>query len=258
MISIARAKILEIRLGALTLLLLVQIGQHLYAQSVNTVKLLDFKYGVQIPASDMRDRFGGSNSIGLGLEIASLKAKTFAGISGHYFFGNTVKEDVLTQLRSEDGNIIGIDQQLGDVHLKERGYYAGVHVGKIFKTTRHEHTLTGVRTQIGFGFLQHKIRVQDNFKTIVPLEKKYLPGYDRLTNGAAVQLGIGYQYDDPINNWHVKIMGDVVAGKTKSRRDFDYATGGPLTDERTDIMVGLQLSYIVTISRSSKEEFIYY
>ena len=53
-------------------------------------------------------------------------------------------------------------------------------------------------------------------------------------------------------------MGDMVAGKTKSRRDFDYATGGPLTDDRTDVMFGLQLSYIVTISRNNKEEFIYY
>ena len=182
MISIVRAKILEIRLGALLLLLVALSGQGVTAQSVNAVKLLDFKYGIQVPAGDMLDRFGVSNSVGLGLEIASLKAKTFAGISGHYFFGNTVKEDVLTQLRSEDGNIIGIDQQLGDVHLKERGYYAGAHVGKIFKTTKHNHTLTGIRTQIGLGLLQHKIRVQDNFKTIGPLEKKYLPGYDRLTN----------------------------------------------------------------------------
>ena len=258
MISIVRAKIRELSLSLRMVLLALGLSQSVVAQPISSVKLLDFKYGLQVPAGDLEKRFGGSNSLGIGLEVASLKSKIFTGISGHYFFGNTVKEDVLTNIRAEDGNIIGIDQQLGDVHLKMRGFYTGAHIGKVFSTGKHEFTLTGIRAQVGVGLLQHKIRVQDNFKTIVPLNKKYLPGYDRLTNGAALQLGLGYQYDDPINNWHVKIMSEMVMAQTKSRRDFDYATGGPLTGNRTDIMFGLQLSYIVTISRKSEEEFIYY
>jgi hypothetical protein len=258
MISIVRAKIQEIRVGVGALLLLAAAVAPVRAQTVNNVMFLDFNYGVEFPAADFAERFGNSNSIGIGLERASIKQKVFAGIDGRYFFGNTVKEDVLTNLRSGDGNIIGIDQQLGDVHLKQRGFYVGGHIGKIFSTGKHDFTLTGIRTQVGLGLLQHKIRVQDNFKTIAALNKKYLPGYDRLTNGAALQIGLGYQYDHPVNNWHIRIMGDMIAAKTKSRRDFDYATGGPMDDNRTDIMFGLNLSYIVTISRSNKEEFIYY
>jgi hypothetical protein len=258
MISIVRAKIRELSLRLLGVMLILTAGQSIVAQPISSVKLLDFKYGLQLPAADLRERFGGSNSLGLGLEITSNKNKLFAGIGGHYFFGNTVKEDVLVNLRAGDGNIIGLDQQLGSVHLKMRGFYAGGHIGKVFSTGKHEFTLTGIRAQLGFGLLQHKIRVQDNYKTIAPLNKEYLQGYDRLTNGPALQVGLGYQYDDPINNWHIKIMGEMIAAKTKSRRDFDYATGGPLTDNRTDIMYGLNVSYIVTISRKSDEEFIYY
>jgi hypothetical protein len=253
-----RPKILEIRrLYGLILGVAVTLQPGL-SQSVNSLKLLDFKYGFQAPAADLRERFGGHNQLGLGLEWISLESKVFAGLSGFYFFGNNVKEDVIAPLRGFDGNIIGIDGQIGDVNLKERGYYVGLIAGKIIPTTDRKSNLTGIRTHLGLGFLQHKIRVQDNFNTIVPLEKRYLQGYDRLTNGPAIHLGLGFQYDSPINNFHFRIMGELIGARTKSRRDLDYATGGALDMDRTDVMYGLHFAYIVVISRTSAEEHIYY
>jgi hypothetical protein len=222
------------------------------------VKLLDFRYGLHFPAADMNKRFGTSNAIGLGVETGSLKSKLIFGLDGYYFFGNAVKEDVLAPIRSYDGNVIGIDGQIGDINLKERGFYIGLHAGKIFKTTRHDHLMTGIRTQIGMGLLQHKIRVQDNYNSVVALEKKYLSGYDRLSNGPALHVGLGYQYDDPINNFHFKVMGELIGGETRSRRDYDYAAGAYLSGRRTDILFGLHIAYVVMISRASAEEHIYY
>jgi len=194
----------------------------------------------------------------MGIESINQKSRLFYGIEGNFFFGSNVKEDVLTQLRTMDGSIIGINGETGDVGLKERGIYFGVHTGKIFSTTDKNSSLTGIRTQIGFGLLQHKIRVQDNLKSIVPLNKEYRQGYDRLTNGGAIHLAAGYQYDSPYNNFHFKIMGDMMAGLTKSRRDLDYATGVYLDQKRTDILFGINIAYVVMISRTSTAENIYY
>jgi hypothetical protein len=230
----------------------------LSGQAPATAKLLDFRYGFQAPTGDLQHRFGGNNILGLGIESISHKSRQFYGLECGYIFGNTVKEDVLDPLRSYDGNIIGIDGQTGDVNLKERGFYVGLHAGKIFSTTDKKSSLTGIRAQIGIGLLQHKIRIQDNLKNIVPLNKEYLQGYDRLTNGPTIHLGVGYQYDSPYNNFHFKIMGDMMAGQTKSRRDLDYATGTYLNQVRTDILLGINVAYVVMISRTRTEENIYY
>ncbi len=228
------------------------------AQGPKTAKLLDFRYGFQAPTADMKDRFGGNNILGIGLETISQKTRQFYGIEWGFFFGSNVKEDVLAPLRSYDGNIIGINGETGDINLKERGFYLGLHAGKIFSTTDKKSSLTGIRTQIGAGLMQHKIRIQDNLKNIVPLNKKYLQGYDRLSNGPAIHLGLGYEYDSPYNNFHFRIMGDMTAGRTKSRRDLDYATGTYLDQTRTDILYGINIAYVVTISRTRTEENIYY
>ena len=106
--------------------------------------------------------------------------------------------------------------------------------------------------------LQHKIRVQDNAENIVALEKKYLQGYDRLTNGPAIHLGLGYQYQSPTNNFHFHIMGDLYGARQPSRRDLDYATGNILIRKGLNYLVGFSVAYIVSISRAKTPENIYY
>ncbi len=253
------AKILEMRFRALmTTALFAFVFGLVSAQERGTMRYLEFRYGFQIPIADMKDRFGSNSQFGLGIQSVSKKDKIILGLEGMYFFGNTVQEDVVTQLRSYDGSIIGIDGAPGDVNLKERGYYIGFNAGKIFSTGAHPQKLTGIRAIAGGGLLQHKIRVQDNFNTIVPLEKKYQYGYDRLTNGPAIHLGVGYQYQSPIHNLHFHVMGDLYAARTASRRDIDFATGEYLGKKRTDILAGLSIAYIVTISRTEKPDHIYY
>ena len=71
-------------------------------------------------------------------------------------------------------------------------------------------------------------------------------------------MAVGYQYDNPKNNFHFHLMGDLIGARTESRRDFDNATGGYLSDKRTDILAGLRIAYIVAISKSTTSDHIYY
>lgn len=253
------AKILELRFwGGIIMMFLVLMAPELWAQKGSTIRLLEFKYGYHLPLVDMKDRFGSNNDFGISFISIGAEQKWFLGLEGIFLFGSTVKEDVLASLRTYDGGIIGIDARHGDINLKERGFYTGAQAGRIFYTGTKADNLTGIRIQVGGGILQHKIRVQDNFKNIVALEKKYRKGYDRLTNGPAFHLGLGYEYQSPANNLHFHIMADLYGARTASRRDIDHTTGEYLDLKRTDILAGLSLAYIVTISRSRKPDHIYY
>ncbi len=252
-------KILELRVWSCAVLLIILLfATGLKAQKSDAVNVIEFKYGYSFPFADMEERFGANSTLGFSAQSVRLKSKIFFGFEGMFLFGNTVKEDVLANLRTYDGSIIDVNGGPGDVTLKERGFYFGINAGKIFSTTKFENKLTGVRTQIGFGILQHKVRVQDNGKSVVALEKDYLPGYDRLSSGPAFHLGLGYHYQHPSQNFHFSIMGDLYGAQTTSRRDLDFATGEYLDTKRTDLLGGFSIAYIVVISRERKSENIYY
>lgn len=208
--------------------------------------------------ADLKDRFGSNNALGAALEHVNLNNGWFLGAQGAYIFGNNPKEDVLSHLRTFDGSIIGIDGTPGDVNLKQRGYYIGAYTGKIFSNAKSDTKQKGIRTEFGLGYLQHKVRAQDNFNSVVALEPKYLKGYDRLTGGIYGSVAAGYQIHNPLNNVHVQIMGDLIAARTGSLRNFDHATGSEITARRWDILAGIRLAYIVTISRKKAPEDIYY
>jgi len=255
----SRAKILELRLKPLiaSMLILIAIAPA-RSQEINSLNWLEFRYGFHSPSGDMKDRFGANTDFGAGFEMARFKSKIFIGADGAFIFSSNVKEDVVKGLRSFDGSIIGRNGQPANVSLKERGFYLGLNAGKIFSTTSHEKNITGIRAQVGAGLLQHKIRVQDNSRNVIALEREKLKGYDRMSNGPAVHLGLGFQYQNPKNNFHFNIMGDFYAARTQSRRDFDNPTGGYLAEKRTDILAGMTLAYVVVISRTSPPEKIYY
>ena len=252
-------KILELRLKILavcTLVVLFPIA--LKAQDKGVISLLEFRYGFQFPLQDMKERFGANNSIGVGFEVVRLRNLFFAGADGMLLFGSNVKEDVVAGLRGYDGNIIGLNGSIGNVNLKERGFYIGLNAGKIIPTGKHENNVTGVRLQVGGGLLQHKIRVQDNSGSVVALERDKVKGFDRLSNGPAVHIGLGFQYQNPKNNFHFLVMSDLYGALTRSRRDFDFLEGRYLDERRTDILLGIHLAYIVSISRSKNADQIYY
>ena len=259
MIIMRRAKILELPVQVLcTIFLIITTLSPVRSQDKETVRLLEFRYGFHLPAGDFADRFGPSSNLGAQVMTVSYNNNLFAGIDGMFLFGGEVREDVLARLRSFDGVIITNNGAAADVSLKERGYYIGLNAGKVFKTTENANNLTGFRVQIGGGFMQHKIRVQDNFQNVEALAGDYLKGYDRLTNGPAAHIALGYHYQSPRNNLHFALMTDFYGGFTKSRREFDFAELAYLDKARFDVLAGVTLAYIVTISRSTTSSEIYY
>ena len=103
---------------------LLLLAQSIWAQSQkdspdlsrNTGKafLFHFNLGTHLPVGDLSKRFGQDMSIGGGTEIISANNVIY-GLTGHYFFGQNVKEDPIAGFRTPDGDIIGSDQALATI-----------------------------------------------------------------------------------------------------------------------------------------------
>lgn len=202
--------------------------------------LLHLAGGAQWPGGDLAERFGPNGALSLGLEYLTAN-NWIAGAEGQFLFGSTVKDDPLAILRTPEGDIIGNDRNLADVLLRERGLYVGAHVGRLFTFGRDARS--GLRATFGAGWLQHKIRIQDDTRSVTQLTGDYQKGYDRLTGGLALQQFLGWQNlaPDRLANW---IFGfEFSQGFTQSRRDWDFTEMRRLDGRRLDLRFGVRASW---------------
>ncbi len=219
--------------------------------------LVNMHYGIDVPAATLRERFGQSNQTGGGLEIITDKHNLLVGCNINYHFGAVVKEDVLSNIRTIEGNIIGKDRIPAQIFLRERGLFLGGYVGKLF-TTSFKNPRSGIRTTLGGGLLQHRIRLQDDSRTVAQVTGEYLKGYDRLTNGLALQEFIGYQHLSLNRQANFYIGLEMTQGFTKSRRDWDWNTQQKDTRNRLDLLFSLKLNWTLPFYFGENAEQIYY
>ena len=220
--------------------------------------LLNASYGFKLPAADLAQRFGFSMSVGGGLENVSLKTGWIYGVEGFYFFGTDVKEDVLSAYRTTDGNILSDIGNYAGVELRERGYYAGIHAGKIFKLTDNGNKFGGLRCTFGIGFMQHKIRLQDDNNSFAQVHVPYDAGYDRLTNGMAFNQFIGYQLLSRDKKVNFFLGAEITEGITKNRRVYNFDTRQTDTRTRLEMLAGIRVGWSFVLSTHKRAEDIEY
>lgn len=220
-----------------------------------TALALKFNYGFQVPAGDLADRFGSNFVLGLGAEYINKNGLFFGG-EFDFHFGNKVKEDALASLRTVEGDIIGNDRSISAVFPRMRAISAGIFVGKIFSFGKLKNT--GLKVSFGAGFIEHKIRFQDDNNNAIQLFGEYVKGYDRLANGFSLKQFLGYQYMS--DDQRINIYGgfDFTEAFTKGRRDWNYDQFGPNKSSRTDVLIGFRVGLILPFFFGSDPSTIYY
>lgn len=215
--------------------------------------LTHFSVGLQLPAGDMADRFGANGNFGGGAEWIS-RNNFILGLEGHYIFGSKVKEDPLAILRTPEGDIIGGNQLVADVALRERGYYIGGLIGKLFPVGTER---SGIRVSLGAGMLRHWIRLQDNSSSVPQITGDYAKGYDRLTGGLMLQQFVGWQHlsTNRRSNWMIGL--EFGQGFTESLRSWDFTAMRKLDEKRTDLRFGLRLTWTLPFYMSGAENIYY-
>lgn len=240
-----------------TLILIVVATTWSVAQTDGKALLVNINYSAAFPGGDLGDRFDFHSEVGMGVDFITAKGGLILGITGNIMYGSSVKEDVLANLRTTDGFIIGNDRDPADIQLRERGWYAGGHIGKIFSFT--ENDKSGIRITVGTGLLQHKIRIQDDpSRTVSALLGDYKSGYDRLTNGLAFREFIGYQYLSEDQRLNFRIGVELTQAFTKNRRDFNFDTQMIDDRKRNDLIFALQIGFTLPFYLEATKTEIFY
>ncbi len=229
-----------------------------FGQNKGNAILLTINYGNQFPQKDLQTRFGNNLTVGLNLEYLTDKQNFIFGLQSSLLFGSLVKENVLASLQNENGTIYNNNFSTATVDLRERGSYTGLYVGKLFGLLK-DNNRSGIRIQLGAGLLQHKIRIQlDPNSFVTELTTDGRKGYDRLTNGLALQQFIGYQHHSRNRLINFYAGFELIEGFTQNRRSINVDTGLTDTAERLDLLVGFRLGWTLPFYLSEKADTIFY
>lgn len=227
-------------------------------QNKGTGILFHIGLGAQVPSGDLSARFSNNMNVSGGLDWLTEQKNWIFGIEGYYLFGTEVKENVLQRLQNQDGFIVGSNGELANVQLRERGFYVGGRIGKLF-TLSAKNPRSGIRATLGAGLLQHKIRVQDDpVVAVSQLSGDQKEGYDRLTNGFAFNEFIGYQLLSTNKRVNFTVGFEFTQGFTKNRRDVNYDALKNEQESRLDLLWGIRANWIIPFYSGKGAAEIYY
>lgn len=214
--------------------------------------------GTHLPAVDLASRFGNNLAVGGGVELIQIPKGWIVNADVSYFFGQKVKEDVLKPMRTTEGTILGDIGTYAAVELRQRGISMSINAGKLFPLFDNGNRTGGIRLTIGSGFLQHKIRIQDNTNSAPQVTPPYSAGYDRLTNGWSLTQFIGYQVISRDKTVNFFIGLDFVEGFTRNQRGYNFDTRQTDNQKRKDILYGIKLGWSLPLWTSQKVEELEY
>ena len=220
--------------------------------------LVNFEFGFNTPGGDLSNRFGNNLDAGGGVEYITKKGNLIFGLQSTFYFGNVVKEDVLSEIRNSDGFLIGNNKINANVVLRQRGLYIGGSIGKIFSLNQFN-ARSGIRATLGVGLFQHKIRVQEDPTSFVPIVAgDYKKGWDRLSNGLALRQFIGYQHlsSNGLINFYAGF--EFMQAFTENRREQDFKTMAKLEEKRLDLMYGFKVGWTLPFIVGQSADEIFY
>lgn len=241
----------------LILLLLVGYATLSYSQkndSTIAAPLIGVHFGGDLPFADMGKRYGANLNAGMNVMYKTKKNYLF-GIDGNYMFGKNIKDDVLKQLKNDEGFVVDNAGYPADIRLSERVIAINLHAGKILHLLPANHN-SGIMINVGAGYMQHRVHFFDAQQEVAAIHGDIRNGYDRLSNGICVSQFVGYMFlgDTRLLNFYFGI--ESYQGFTKSVRKINYDTGLPDTKSRIDMLLGLRFGWILPLySRAPKQYF---
>ncbi len=215
-------------------------------------------YSFQLPAADLKERFGLSHSIGGGYTFMA-KNRWLFNIDGNFIFGNHLKDraGVLAGITTADGHIINEEGTFANLALNERGYSFYVRTGRLFPL-KSVNPNSGLFFLVGGGMMQHKIRIDVSQNNTPQLRDDYKKGYDRLCNGPAISEFIGFQHINNNQRWNFFGGIESMQAWTQSRRAYYFAEKTAPSEKRFDMTIGLKIGWLVPVNRKTGREFYYY
>jgi len=232
----------------------------LYGQKTNDKPvdgaILGFGIGIgaNFAAGDLKDRYGNNLNFSINSEYIT---KNNWLINGEFLFlfGDNVKEDVLAPYRTPNGTILGDDNQIADIFLRERGLFLGIGLGKLFPFKEQERS--GLKLLIHAGILQHNIRFTDERNSVGQIRAGRYIGYDRLSRGFSLKETVSYKHLSKDRRLNFEFALDFIQGFTSEVRAYNFDTGLPSIQSRFDMLIGARIIWNLPFYRGG-EDTVYY
>lgn len=243
-------------LSLLFTMALQAVAQLNLRDSIQFAPLLDISYAYQVPGADLAKRFGFNSNLG-GSFMIKTKKNWLIGVDGSFIFGNRIVDDsFLRPFEDPGGGIIGITGLYSNIQLYQRGFTFQAKVGKILPLFQ-ANANSGVMVMFGAGFLQHKIRIEDEFQEVPLLNGSTAKGYDRLTNGFMISQFIGYRLMATNKLFNFWAGFEFMQGFTRNRRGFNYDTGLEDNAQRFDALNGFRIGATLPFYKKVPKEYYF-
>jgi hypothetical protein len=216
-------------------------------------------YSYQFPGGDLAERYGNNSSIGGGFSWKTI-TNWIIGSEFNFLFGNDVKiaDEIMNNLKTEDGAIINMAGNFTSYSVLERGYYISGRLGKLFPVLSPNPN-SGITLIGSIGYLQHKIRIEVVENTAPQLQDDYKKGYDRLAGGFGLSEFLGYTYLSNSRLLNFYLGFEFNQAWTKPKREVNFDTGEPdPVQKRFDVFYGIKVGWIIPLFKRMPEKYYYY
>lgn len=236
-------------------------GLNITAQETNQLPIdgsvIEFGIGLGtgIPMADMKDRYGSHLNFSLGGNYI-LPSNWLFNVEFNYLYGEKIKEDVLAPFRTNIGTILGDDEQIADVFLRERGLFLGGGIGKLFPLSSNSRS--GIKVMVDGGVLQHAIKFHDERNAATQVRAGRHAGFDRLTRGFALKETLAYKHMSSDKRVNFEVAFDATQGFTSEVRAYNFDTGLPTIKSRLDVILGMRIVWHLTFYTGGSDATIYY
>ncbi len=227
--------------------------------SAITIPIFSASFMTQFTGGDMAKRYGTNTNIG-GSFMLKLKSNFIFEFNANYIFGSNLKGDathLFDSIETANGEIINEYGEFAKLRTFERGFFVGARLGKVFPICK-KNPNSGILFMLGGGFLQHKIRIENDGNNVPQILGDYKKGYDKLCYGFSSTEFIGYMFfsKSQLMNFYAGI--ELYQGFTKSGRSYDYALMKKDTQKRLDLLTSIKVGWVIPIYRRVPDEFYYY
>jgi hypothetical protein len=233
----------------------------LTAQSIKDTTLnlhmFSFHASSHLPTGDIASRYGFNMGAGASYWFKTSSNWLFSA-DYTFIFGNKFKEDsILNGLRDHSGYLITNNGEQMFPTISERGFYAGLRVGKLFPVIG-PNSNSGLIFTASAGLLQYKtfFRMEEN--SIPILMGDYVKMLDYLTNGFALNQFIGYLHLDSAEPINFYIGLEFHQAWTQGRRDWLYNLQGPDNQKRRDFLFGIRAGWIFPVGKKTTGTYTYF
>jgi len=208
--------------------------------------------GVTFPIGDWSKRYQFGFPVG-GDILFKLKNNLIFGVSAHYLFGESTREQELLSnifpIFSGDGQLPAMD--VGFRALIVRATFGGV--VRIFPKANRN---SGLLFLAGVGYGEHQTRIATTGGLIPQLGPDYLKGYDRYSNGLFLSQFLGYLHLS--NSRRINFYAGIEWGQflATPRRGWQYDIGPVPQVMGNDMTLGLRMGWIFPAYKRTKYRYI--